>query len=534
MRRASGAASATTRDKLAVSSTKSMTGHLLGAAGGIEAVFTVLAIRDQVAPPTANLVDRDPKCDLDFVPLTARPMKHPRRDVELVRFRRHQRDARVPRALTRHPVALLTRSQEPAMALIVQKYGGTSVGTTDRIKNVARRVARFHREGHQLVVVVSAMTGETNRLLALAKELSPNPNPRELDVVAATGEQVTIGLLAIALEEMGYKAKSYTGGQVRILTDNAFTKARILSIDEENMRADLEAGTIVIVAGFQGVDAEEQHHHARARRLRHLRRRARRGAEGRRVPDLHRRRRRLHDRSADRARGAPPRHRHLRGNARDGEPRLEGAADPVGRVRRQVQGQAARAVLARGPEVTSHGTLITFEEDHSMEQAIISGIAFTRDEAKISVMGVEDKPGIAYAILGPIAAANIDVDMIVQNIGASGHTDFSFTVNRAEYQKALDVLARERGKVFKAREIIGDNRICKVSVVGIGMRSHVGLASKMFKALADEGINIQMISTSEIKISVVIDEKYLELAVRVLHQAFGLDKAAGRRGLSRV
>lgn len=410
------------------------------------------------------------------------------------------------------------------MALIVQKYGGTSVGSVDRIKNVARRVARFHREGHQVVVVVSAMAGETNRLLALAKELSPSPNPRELDVVAATGEQVTIGLLAIALEEMGYKAKSYTGGQVRILTDNAFTKARILSIDEANMRADLEAGTIVIVAGFQGVDAEENittlgrggsdtSGVALAAALKADECQIYTDVDGVYTTDPR----------------IVPEARRL--DTVTFEEMLEMAS--LGSKVLQIRSvefagkyQVKLRVLSslEDPMVTSRGTLITYEEDHSMEQAIISGIAFTRDEAKISVMGVEDKPGIAYAILGPIAAANIDVDMIVQNIGASGHTDFSFTVNRTEYQKALDVLARERGKVFKAREIIGDNRICKVSAVGIGMRSHVGLASKMFRTLADEGINIQMISTSEIKISVVIDEKYLELAVRVLHKAFELDK----------
>jgi aspartate kinase len=411
------------------------------------------------------------------------------------------------------------------MALIVQKYGGTSVGSTDRIKNVARRVARFHREGHQLVVVVSAMSGETNRLLALAKELSPNPDPRELDVVAATGEQVTIGLLAIALAAMGLKAKSYTGGQVRVLTDSAYTKARILKIDEERMRADLEAGMIVIVAGFQGVDAEEN-----------ITTLGRGGS----------------DTSGVALAAALKADECQIYTDVDGvyttDPRIVPEARRLDKVTFEEMLEMAslgskvlqiRSVEFAGkylvklrvlssledPEVTSAGTLITYEEDNTMEQAIISGIAFTRDEAKISVMGVEDRPGIAYAILGPIAASNIDVDMIVQNIGASGHTDFSFTVNRAEYQKALDVLARERGKTFAAREIIGDNRICKVSAVGIGMRSHVGLASKMFKTLANEGINIQMISTSEIKISVVIDEKYLELAVRVLHKAFELEKA---------
>ena len=411
------------------------------------------------------------------------------------------------------------------MALIVQKYGGTSVGSTDRIRSVARRVARFHREGHQLVVVVSAMSGETNRLLALAKELSPNPDPRELDVVAATGEQVTIGLLAIALHEMGLKARSYTGAQVGMLTDNAFTKARILSIDEEKMRRDLADGTIVIVAGFQGVDADgnittlgrggsDTSGVALAAALTADECQIYTDVDGVYTTDPR----------------IVPEARRLDTVTFEEMLEMASLGSKVLQIR-SVEFAGKYKVKLRvlssfeDPEASSPGTLITFEEDETMEQAIISGIAFTRDEAKISVMGVEDKPGIAHAILGPIADANIDVDMIVQNIGASGHTDFSFTVNRTEYQKALDVLARERGKIFKAREIIGDNRICKVSVVGIGMRSHTGIASKMFKTLADEAINIQMISTSEIKISVVIDEKYLELAVRVLHRAFELDKA---------
>ncbi|MEP7180882.1 MAG: aspartate kinase [Betaproteobacteria bacterium] len=412
------------------------------------------------------------------------------------------------------------------MALIVQKYGGTSVGSTDRIKNVARRVAHYHRQGHQLVIVVSAMSGETNRLLALAKELSADPNPRELDVVAATGEQVTIGLLAIALETMGIKAKSYTGGQVKILTDNAFTKARILSIDDAAMRADLDAGAVVIVAGFQGVDTEgnittlgrggsDTSGVALAAALNAAECQIYTDVDGVYTTDPR----------------IVPEARRLDTVTFEEMLEMASLGSKVLQIR-SVEFAGKYKVKLRvlssfeDPESTSKGTLITFEENHDMEQAIISGIAFTRDEAKISVMGVEDKPGVAYAILGPIAEANVDVDMIVQNIGASGHTDFSFTVNRAEYQKALDVLGRERGKVFiKAREIIGDNRICKVSVVGIGMRSHTGIASKMFKSLADEGINIQMISTSEIKISVVIDEKYLELAVRVLHRTFELDKA---------
>jgi aspartate kinase len=411
------------------------------------------------------------------------------------------------------------------MALIVQKYGGTSVGSTERIQNVARRVARYHREGHQLVVVVSAMSGETNRLLALAKQISPDPDPRELDVIAATGEQVTIGLLAIALHELGLKARSYTGGQVRVLTDNAFTKARILDIDVDPLRKDLAAGTVAIVAGFQGVDTDGN-----------ITTLGRGGS----------------DTSGVALAAALDADECQIYTDVDGvyttDPRIVPEARRLERITFEEMLEMAslgskvlqiRSVEFAGkykvklrvlssfddPDSTATGTLITFEEDETMEQAIISGIAFNRDEAKISVMGVEDRPGVAYAILGPIADANIDVDMIVQNIGASGHTDFSFTVNRAEYQKALDVLAREKGKGFAARELIGDNKICKVSLVGIGMRSHVGIAARMFKALADEGINIQMISTSEIKTSVVINEKYLELAVRQLHRTFELDQA---------
>ncbi len=413
------------------------------------------------------------------------------------------------------------------MALIVQKYGGTSVGSTERIANVARRIARYHREGHQLVVVVSAMSGETNRLLGLARELAAAPDPRELDVVAATGEQVTIGLLAIALKGVGLEARSYTGGQVRILTDNAFTKARILEIDESNIRRDLAAGVIVIVAGFQGVDADgnittlgrggsDTSGVALAAAL---------GAEECQIYT-----------DVDGVYTTDPRivPEARRLDKLTFEEMLEMASlgSKVLQIR-SVEFAGKYKVKLRvlssfeDPDVTSQGTLITFEEDEHMEQAIISGIAFQRDEAKISLMGVDDRPGIAYAILGSIAAANIDVDMIVQNIGASGHADFSFTVNRNEYQKALDVLAAENGRSFRAREIIGDNRIAKLSLVGIGMKSHVGIASRMFKVLADENINLQMISTSEIKISVIIDEKYLELAVRVLHRAFELEKAKG-------
>jgi len=415
------------------------------------------------------------------------------------------------------------------VALIVQKYGGTSVGSIDRIRNVAKRVARFHREGHQVVVVVSAMAGETNRLIALAHKVAPHPDPRELDVIAATGEQVTIGLLAIALHQLGIRARSYTGAQVRILTDNAHTKARILDIDEERVRRDLADEMIVVVAGFQGVDRQGN------------------------VTTLGRG---GSDTSAVALAAALKANECQIYTDVDGvyttDPRIVPEARRLDRITfeemLELASQGSKVLQIRSvefagkylvrlrvlssfddPDNDATGTLITYEEDDDMEQAIISGIAFNRDEAKISVMGVEDRPGIAYAILGPIAQANIDVDMIVQNIGASGHTDFSFTVNRNEYRKALDVLEAERAKGrFAAREVIGDNRIAKVSVVGIGMRSHVGLASKMFKALADEGINIQMISTSEIKIAVVIDEKYLELSVRVLHKAFELEKAPER------
>ena len=411
------------------------------------------------------------------------------------------------------------------MPLIVQKYGGTSVGSIERIKAVARRVARYHREGHRLVVVVSAMSGETNRLLALAKEVSSNPDPRELDVIAATGEQVSIGLLAIALHELGLKARSYTGGQVGMLTDSAFTKARILDIDDAPIRKDLDDGTVVIVAGFQGVDADGN-----------ITTLGRGGS----------------DTSGVALAAALKADECQIYTDVDGvyttDPRIVPEARRLDRVTFEEMLEMAslgskvlqiRSVEFAGkyrvklrvlssfddPESDAPGTLITYEEDEHMEQAIISGIAFTRDEAKISLLGVEDRPGVAYAILAPIAEANIDVDMIVQNIGASGKTDFSFTVNRSEYRKALDILDGQKGRAFSAREIIGDNKICKVSLVGIGMRSHSGIASKMFKALADEGINIQMISTSEIKTSVVIDEKYLELAVRQLHQTFELDKA---------
>ncbi|MFT3736336.1 MAG: aspartate kinase [Rhodocyclaceae bacterium] len=406
------------------------------------------------------------------------------------------------------------------MALIVQKYGGTSVGNPERIKNVARRVAAAQAAGDQIVVVVSAMSGETNRLISLAKEVQTNPDPRELDVIVLTGEQVTIGLLCMALLEMGVKARSYTGGQVRILTDNSFTKARILKIDEDRMRQDLESGNVVVVAGFQGVDdagnittlgrgGSDTTGVALAAALRADECQIYTDVDGvyttdpRIVPEA---------RKLDRI---------------TFEEMLEMASlgSKVLQIRSvEFAGKyKVRLRVLSSFQEGGEGTLITFEDDIKMEQPIISGIAFNRDEAKLTVLGVPDRPGIAYQILGPVAEANIDVDMIIQNVSHDGTTDFSFTVNRNEFDRASKILEDVKAHVG-AREIRGDRSMAKVSVVGVGMRSHVGIASKMFRTLAEEGINIQMISTSEIKISVAIDEKYLELAVRVLHKAFELDQ----------
>ena len=409
------------------------------------------------------------------------------------------------------------------MALIVQKYGGTSVGSPERIKNVARRVASWQAKGHQVVVVVSAMSGETNRLIALAKEVQAHPAPRELDVIAATGEQVTIGLLSMALMDIGVKARSYTGGQVRVLTDSAFTKARIVSIDEGNIRRDLNEGHVVVVAGFQGVDesgsittlgrgGSDTSAVAIAAALKADECQIYTDVDGvyttdpRIVPEA----RRLETITFE----------EMLEMASLGSKVLQiRSVEFAGKYKVKLRVLSSLEELGKeGP-----GTLITFEEDIKMEQPIISGIAFNRDEAKLTVLGVPDRPGIAYQILGPVAEANIDVDMIIQNVGHDGSTDFSFTVPRGEFAKATTILEQVKGHIG-AREITGDNKITKVSVVGVGMRSHVGIASKMFRTLAEEGINIQMISTSEIKISVVIDEKYLELAVRVLHKAFDLDQ----------
>ncbi len=416
------------------------------------------------------------------------------------------------------------------MALIVHKYGGTSMGSVERIRNVAQRVAKWHKAGHRMVVVPSAMSGETNRLIGLATELQSPPDPRELDMIASTGEQVSVGLLAMALKAIGVDAISYAGWQVPVRTDSAFTKARIQSIDDARVRADLDAGRVVIVTGFQGVDPNG-----------HLTTLGRGGS----------------DTSAVAVAAAMGAEECLIYTDVDGvyttDPRIVPEARRLPRITfeemlemaslgskvlqiRSVEFAGKYKVKTRvlssltppdmdlATEMAS-GTLITFEEDATMEQAVISGIAFARDEAKITLTHVPDRPGVAYQILGPVAAANVDVDMIIQNQSTNGMTDFSFTVARGEYQKALDVLNNTVKPAVNAGSIVGDPKIAKVSVVGIGMRSHVGIASKMFQTLSQEGINIQMISTSEIKISVVIEDKYLELAVRALHKAFDLEQA---------
>src|SRR5512134_3206158 len=407
------------------------------------------------------------------------------------------------------------------MALIVQKFGGTSVGSPERIKAVAQRVARWKAKGHQVVVVPSAMAGETNRLIALAREIQPNPDPRELDVIAATGEQVTIGLLSMALMGLGLKAKSYTGPQVRVLTDSAFTKARIVSIDEERLRTDIAAGYIPVGAGFQGIDS--------AGNLTTL------GRGG-------------SDTSAVALAAALKADECQIYTDVDGVYTTDPRIVPEARRLRTVSFEEMLEMASLGSKVLQirsvefagkykvklrvlssfqdegDGTLITFEENDSMEQPVISGIAFNRDEAKITVVGVPDHPGIAYQILGPVADANIDVDMIVQNVGHANTTDFTFTVHRNDFARAMDIV-KATAATIGAREVTGDDKIAKVSIVGVGMRSHVGVARKMFETLSKENINLQMISTSEIKISVVVEDKYTELAVRALHQAFELDKA---------
>ncbi|MHB8473195.1 MAG: aspartate kinase [Gammaproteobacteria bacterium] len=405
------------------------------------------------------------------------------------------------------------------MALIVQKYGGTSVANPERIAAVAEKVLAWRARGHELVVVVSAMSGETDRLVALSKAIDPRPNPRELDVLLATGEQVTIALLSMALESRGCPARSFTGAQVHILTDSAHNKARIRDIDAARVRKDLNEGRVVVVAGFQGVDA-----HGSITTL---------GRGG-------------SDTTAVALAAALKADECQIYTDVDGvyttDPRVVPQARRLARITfeemLEMASLGSKVLQIRSVEFAGkynvplrvlssfqegEGTLITYEEA-GMEEALISGIAFNRDEAKLTVLGVPDQPGVAYRILGPIADANIEVDMIVQNVGQDATTDFTFTVHRNDYEKALDIL-RATAQQLGAREVNGDNRIVKISVVGVGMRSHAGIASTMFQALAKEGINIRMISTSEIKVSVVVDEKYLELGVRALHDVFHLDQA---------
>jgi len=409
------------------------------------------------------------------------------------------------------------------MALIVQKYGGTSVGTPERMRSVARRVANFRAQGHRVVVVVSAMSGETNRLIALARAVAPSPRTRELDVVVSTGEQVSIGLLCMALDDLGVPARSYTGAQVRILTDSTHTRARILDIDAAPIRKDLDAGGVVVVAGFQGVDA-----HGNITTL------GRGGSDTTAVAlaaALEADECQI-DTDVDGVYTADPRvvpeARKL--DAVRFEEMLELASLGSKVLQTRAVEFAAKykvklRVLSSFEEDPGEGTFITVEESSNMERPVISGIAFVRDEAKLTLTGVPDRPGIAYQILGPIADADIDVDMIIQNAPRDGSTDLSFTVARADLARAVKVLEGVQAHVG-ARSIESDDTMCKVSVVGVGMRSHPGVAAKMFRTLAEEGINIQMITSSEIRISVAIEEKHLERAVRALHKAYGLDVAA--------
>lgn len=407
------------------------------------------------------------------------------------------------------------------MALIVQKYGGTSVGTIERIQAVADRVIATRDKGNQVVVVVSAMSGETNRLIALAKQIDDRASAREMDVLVSTGEQVTIALLSMALMKKGAEAKSYTGGQIKILTDSAYSKARIMDIDCTNIRNDLDAGKIIVVAGFQGVDEQG-----------HITTLGRGGS----------------DTTAVAVAAALKADECQIFTDVDGvyttDPRIEPKARKLDRITfeemLELASLGSKVLQIRSVEFAGKynvplrvlssfdegegtgGTLITTEET-AMEQAVISGIAHNKDEAQLTISGVPDKPGIAADILVPITEANIEIDMIVQNVGQDGTTDFTFTVHRNDYRTALELLNKTAAKLG-ARKVVGDDSIVKVSVVGVGMRSHAGIASTMFSALAREGINIRMISTSEIKISVMVDEKYMELAVRTLHSAFGLDK----------
>lgn len=406
------------------------------------------------------------------------------------------------------------------MALLVQKFGGTSVGTVERIEKVAERVVRARLEGHQVVVVVSAMSGETDRLLTMANQISPTRVPRELDVLLSTGEQVTIALLAMALENRACPARSYTGAQVKISTDSAHNKARIRDIDGQRMRADLDAGRVVVVAGFQGADEQGN-----------ITTLGRGGS----------------DTTAVAIAAALSADECQIFTDVDGvyttDPRVEPHARRLDSITfeemLELASQGSKILQIRSVEFAGKykvklrvlssfedgpGTLITYE-DKAMEEPLISGIAFSRDEAQLTIRGVPDQPGMAHSILGPIAEANIEVDMIVQNAAADGSTDFTFTVHRNDFDSAIKLL-RNLAEQLGAREVSGDSEIVKLAVVGVGMRSHAGVAATMFRALAEESVNIRMISTSEIKIAIVIDEKYLELGVRVLHKAFGLEEVA--------
>ena len=415
----------------------------------------------------------------------------------------------------------LFKQKARKMALIVQKYGGTSVGSAERIKNVAKRVAQTRAEGHDVVIVVSAMSGETNRLVALAHEMQELPDPREMDVVLATGEQVTIGLLAMALKNIGVDAKSYTGWQVAVQTDNAHTKARIDHIDGDKIHADLKAGKVVIVAGFQGITAEgdistlgrggsDTSAVALAAALKADECQIYTDVDGVYTTDPR----------------VVPEARRMSTISFEEMLELASLGSKVLQIRSvEFAGKyQVRLRVLSSLQEGGEGTLITFEEDENMEKAVVKGIAFDKNQARINVRGVSDKPGIAYQILGAIADANIEVDMIIQNVGAEGTTDFSFTVPRGDYRQTLDLMNGLK-ESLGAAEVNGDDTVCKVSIVGVGMRSHSGVAATMFRSLAEEGINIQMISTSEIKVSVLIDEKYMELATRVLHKAFGLEQA---------
>ncbi len=404
------------------------------------------------------------------------------------------------------------------MALIVQKYGGTSVGNVERIEHVADKIAAARAQGHDLVVVVSAMSGETNRLVKLARTIQASPAPREMDVLLSTGEQVTIALLSMALNQRGCPVRSYTGHQVPILTDSTFNKARILQIDETRVRKDLAAARVVVVAGFQGVDGQgtittlgrggsDTTAVAMAAVLKADECQIYTDVDGVYTTDPR----------------VEPNARRLERITFEEMMEMASLGSKVLQIRAvEFAGKYNVPLRVLSSFQDGEGTLITYEEE-GVENALISGIAFNRGEAKLTILGVPDKPGVAYHILGPIAAANVEVDMIIQNVSADGTTDFTFTLHRNDYEKALSLL-QKTAQDLGAREVSGDSKIAKISLVGVGMRSHAGIASTMFETLAAEGINIRMISTSEIKISVVVDEKYLELAVRALHAAFHLAK----------